>query len=127
MIQKSFTLAIKEFMAQTKEDHRNMTARAGMELARRVILKTPVDTGRARGSFMATIGAPASGQSGLIDPTGQNAIAAAISTYSRAPAFSNLWLTSNLEYILDLEYGSSRQAPQGMVRVSIAELESLFK
>lgn len=35
-----------------------------------------------------------------------------------------VWITSNLFYIIYLEHGSSRQAPNGMVAISLAEVES---
>ena len=34
------------------------------------------------------------------------------------------WITNNLFYVIYLEHGSSKQAPNGMVAISLAEVES---
>jgi hypothetical protein len=35
-----------------------------------------------------------------------------------------IWIYNNLPYIERLEFGHSQQAPLGMVRISIAEIET---
>lgn len=38
-----------------------------------------------------------------------------------------IWLNNNLPYIRRLEYGWSTQAPAGMVRVTLAEIQAFYK
>lgn len=94
-----------------------------------VIRMTPVDTGRAKGNWQCTIGAPASGQEQLSDSEG-----AMIATVPNEAGYK-VYLTNNVPYIQTLEYGRfgtgdgattkttrdgfSIQAPYGMVRISI--------
>lgn len=76
--------------------------------------------GRARGNWQCTIGAPFSGEdaSGSVMKA-QNAIP--------RRAGSVVYLTNNVPYIGKLEYDAhSRQAPNGMVRVSVALFEGVL-
>ena len=80
---------------------------------------TPVDTGRARGNWQCTIGSPFVGE----NDNGSNS--QIISTIPEH-AGSVVYLSNNLPYISALEYGHSKQAPAGMVRVSIARFGGLL-
>ena len=105
---------------------RNFRRALAMKVFSRVILRTPVDTGRARGNWQCTMGSPADGVLDAEDKTGAEAIARArdvsvgIGTDDRS-----IFLTNNLPYIEALENGHSGQAPQGMVAITVAEFEGL--
>lgn len=91
------------------------------EVFRRVILRTPVDTGRARGNWQVTIGAPSDL---TLDGTdgGRSAVLRAIETVRGWRLGSAaIYLTNNLPYIERLENGWSKQAPTGMVALTVAE------
>ena len=60
------------------------------------------------------------------DAQGQSTIDKGLAILTGLPAFSVVWLSNNLDYILFLEEGSSRQAPQGMVAVTVQELREMF-
>jgi len=85
-----------------------------------VIRKTPVDTGRARSSWNIAVGKPDLS----VAPVGG---ASQKSSNSKAAAFDNpdpyskVFITNNLDYIEFLEQGSSKQAPLGMVKVTVLE------
>jgi hypothetical protein len=93
---------------------------ATSEVFSNIIQMTPVDTGRARGNWQCTIGAPFVGQ----DDTGSDEqIQRTIPRHSG----SVVYLTNNVPYIGRLEYDAhSRQAPNGMVRVSVALFEGVL-
>ena len=93
-----------------------------MELSAKIIGATPVDTGRAKGNWQATIASPASGTLETNDPSGAAVIAKA-SIVAQAAAGGVFYLVNNLPYIRRLEYGYSSQAPAGMVRVTVQEFE----
>lgn len=103
----------------------------GFDLFRRIILKTPVDTGRARASWTIAINQP---DRSVADPgvhaeyqTGASSAAEAKATSVmaslQAGKYEPVWISNNLPYIEALEHGHSQQAPQGMVALSIAETE----
>lgn len=83
----------------------------------------PVDTGFARASFQAsTESMPA------IDPNATNKGGAAVSgfgdisaTIAGATLGQTLYLGWTAAYILPLEYGHSKQAPQGFARIAAAQ------
>lgn len=78
---------------------------------------TPVNTGWARNNWVATIGAPNTGVVMVKDKTGAFAMQSASVVSVSAPG--NVWyLTNNVAYINRLEYGYSKQAPKGMVRLA---------
>ena len=97
-----------------------------LDLLRRVVLKTPVDTGRARGNWQVGIGEI---PDGILDRTAdpQAIIAAAEKKLEQLGFGEIVWVANNLEYVTFLEDGSSQQAPAGMLRLSLAELETIFK
>jgi hypothetical protein len=80
---------------------------------------TPVDTGRARGNWQCTIGAPFVGES---ETGSDEQIQGAIPHR----AGSVVYLTNNLPYIQRLEYGYSSKSPNGMVRINVARFEGLL-
>lgn len=85
-----------------------------LQLQKRVTEMTPVRTGRARANWFLAEGAPR-----LETTTGT-----AVLTYS-AEQFTGesvIYLTNSLPYIVPLEYGHSGQAPNGMLRIAIAEI-----
>ena len=92
---------------------------------RRVILRTPVDTGRARSNWFCTVGTPSTETT----ETDRAAVSEATQTVSRQwkpESGSAIFLTNNLPYIETLERGrvgnkGSMQAPQGMVKITLAE------
>lgn len=99
---------------------------AGLMIFERVILRTPVDTGRARANWQATVGQPAEGQLELFDPSGSGAVAGAqAAALGWNLAAGSLFLANNLPYIEPLENGWSQQAPAGMVRLTLMEFQEL--
>ena len=103
---------------------RRFTDEIAVDLWSRIILRTPVDIGIARGGWIASLGEPSEFSPIRIDKEGSATIAEAIAVLSptRNP-FEPLFLSNNVIYIQPLEDGHSRiQAPQGMVAVSLEEV-----
>ena len=96
------------------------------EFLKRVIAKTPVDEGRARGGWMSYLlanGQPVNG--GGSSPA---AIAEGINASSFTERFRRseqfIILLNAVEYIVILEFGHSGQAPAGMMRLTFRELQA---
>lgn len=75
--------------------------------------------GNSRNNWHVTVGAPFVGE----DATGT---AAKILAAIPRQAGSVVYLTNNVDYIQRLEYGHSQQAPNGMVRQSVALFEGVL-
>ncbi len=88
-----------------------------------IVKRTPVDTGRAKGNWQASIGRPDRGQTSALDKSGSATVNKASSVVSSLKLGHVFYLSNNLPYITDLENGTSKQAPHGMVRLTVAEYE----
>jgi len=101
-----------------------------IELFGSVIKMTPVDTGRAKGNWQCTIGSAAMSEITRNDGSKKDSLSGSIA-YEEViktvpPAGNVVWLANNVPYIRKLEYGSSNQAPGGMVRVSMDRFGAIF-
>jgi len=100
-----------------------------------IIKRTPVDTGRARGGWIATLGTPST--SSPVSVSG-DPLTKADKVANRAVG-KVYYLANSVVYIGVLEYGGfpnpsktghmtkggfSRKAPAGMLRVSLSEIKS---
>lgn len=92
-----------------------------LDLLRRIVFKTPVDTGRARGNWQTSTSGSSDSEVPPMDPISAGAIVIA-----SAQPYGVITLFNNVKYIRKLEDGSSQQAPLGMVKVSVAEAEAQF-
>jgi len=87
--------------------------RVGLDLLDRIIRRTPVDTGRARGNWQVSLGSPAGGVLETNDKGGQDARRrgkAVLDAYAASAAasgnpFTVIWLSNNLPYVVVLEEG----------------------
>lgn len=95
------------------------------ELFNSVILDTPVKHGRARGNWQTHEGQPTSGVVERVDPNGSQAMAEVQQNLGEGD--TTVFLTNNLPYAKPLEYGSSKQAPEGMVRKNVARITRIVQ
>ena len=134
----SFSLDIRKFAEKSAANTNDVIAGTCLDLSRRIILRTPVDTGQARWNWQASISNPATGKLSGNDKSGAKRISEVSVTSANAPG-NIFFLTNNMPYINKLEYGGypspsstgktasgySTQAPSGMVRVTIREFNSI--
>ena len=116
-----FALQVENWEQRTTEELRTIMRKVALELFTRVIMRSPVDTGRFRGNWQVEIGSPASGVLDRFDVSGSEAISEATSVVERWEGDTAIFLVNNLPYAMRLEDGWSGQAAQGMVRVTLQE------
>lgn len=88
-----------------------------------VVLRTPVDTGRARANWQPKATTPASNTLPAPTTPGEGANAALQRAQAVAAAYkgnTSLYLTNNLPYIGALNRGHSKQAPANFVQAAIS-------
>lgn len=90
-----------------------------------IVKRTPVDTGRLRGNWQAQINTPPLGTTTTDDRSGGKANAGAKREVGIAKIGDSIYFTNNLPYAGVIEDGSSKQAPQGMVKVTVAEFKQI--
>lgn len=97
------------------------------EMARLIIQDTPVQTGRARANWQAGLNQASEDVLELIDPSGENAVARVREVLADMKPGDSFVLVNNLPYAGELEDGSSRQAPHGMLKRNLAKWPGLLK
>lgn len=98
----------------------------GMQLLRGIVNMHPVLTGRARGNWQVTFGAAASGELDPWPSSAQEVIDRGQAVVDSITTLGAVYLTNNVPYISELEKGSSTQAPQGMVQVTLDRVGAQF-
>lgn len=118
----SFESQLNAFVSGTEKKVERTVRAVKLELFRSVILDTPVDTGRARGNWQATLDNPATEE--IENESMSVALAGVAANLGKVNDVS--FLANNLPYIEELEDGSSKQAPAGMVRRNMARVQRLI-
>jgi hypothetical protein len=104
---------LKAFNRSVKKAARDLPAeqsvllqkKIAFEGMRRVVQKTPVDTGRARGNWQTTIGRLPLGELEVEDKTGTVAITSGVAALAKLPPYQIVYIGNNVSYILVLEQG----------------------
>ena len=97
------------------------TRKIALEVFRRVVERTPVDTGRAKGNWQPSVNAQLEGALEEVDPGGATVMSKIESEIAGTQPGDMIFLVNNLPYIIRLEEGDSTQAPQGMVAITLLE------
>jgi len=122
-----FIIDLKRFGKVTRKETETIFKKIALDLDSRVVYSTPVDTGRARGNWYPSIGNPSNNvEAERFDKVGLSTVSLIVSTVAEAKLGDVIWLTNNVKYIDTLEKGNSKQAPQGMVSVNVAEVAAFY-
>lgn len=111
-----FSMPISDLIGNVQEDVEQTVRKAALGVFSDVIKRSPVDTGRFRANWRfaegeADTGTTDSTDAGLAQAAANTALTAQIGT---------VWnFTNSLPYAERLEFGHSKQAPSGMVRLAI--------
>lgn len=147
-----FSLNVDRFIEKTKADADKVVRLLALQALRSVVMKSPVDTGRFRANWMVGVGDFSAKTSEAFDLDGERAIAAGMGVINNVKAGQVVYIYNNLPYGPVLEYGLypnppmygswdrktksmvikslngfSRQAPAGMVRITLRELSGAMR
>lgn len=98
-----------------------------LEVAQRIVRRTPVRSGRARGNWQVSIGGPPTRETGKLDKSGRRTMNLINTQVERWRSGLRLFLVNLVPYINRLEHGWSKQAPQGMIKITTAEIPQLTR
>lgn len=110
--------------AEIKTGVERTVRKAALRADQVAVTTTPVDTGRAKGNWVPTVGAPYFGPERPEDKSGQAVLdecQRVVATY-RSPdsdTLGSIFLTNGVPYIVRLDNGWSKKAPRGMSRFAI--------
>lgn len=90
--------------------------KTALELQSMMIEKSPVDTGRFKGNWQAGVGAVNAGTDETANSDALGRTAAVLQGWKPGQTIN---LTNSMPYATRLENGWSKQAPTGMVRLSV--------
>jgi len=139
MASMSFSMQIAEFISKTKANQDLLVRAITMKVDNKLVQRSPVGDakywkhkpppgytgGRFRANWQLSIGSPSAGVRDLIDKDGSATIAAHGSTISAAKAGDVIYLVNNLPYAKRIEEGWSRQAPVGVVMLTVVEFRTI--
>jgi hypothetical protein len=127
----TFSLDIEKFAEKAGLQAQTAMRLIVLHMFNSIVVKTPVDTGRAKGSWTVSLYTfPNSFDEGLdkskkgkMSAEKEWEISKATSDFSGE---GSIYLGSNLNYMPNLEYGPNRskQAPQGMVRTTLTDFQN---
>ena len=123
--QGSFAESLAAFVEQTKEAIDDVFREVVIEIGTSVIRLSPVDTGRFKGNWQFTVGAPSNQSIDTFDKAGHETIATLVAEVSKLEAGQVAYIVNNLVYGVPLEYGHSDQAPAGMVQITLARFQQI--
>lgn len=125
--QGGFAESLAAFAEQTKEAIDDVFREVVIEIGTSVIRLSPVDTGRFKGNWQFTVGAPSNQSIDTFDKAGHETIAALVAEVSKLEAGQVAYIVNNLVYGVPLEYGHSDQAPAGMVQITLARFQQIVE
>lgn len=125
---KQFAVRMRGQATRIPDRADQITRQIALAADRTLVMATPVDTGRARANWQASLGAPATGTINAEPGRGASVgvataqAGAVIAGYQGGPNAA-IFLTNNLPYIVPLNDGHSKQQPEGFVERALAVVE----
>lgn len=95
-----------------------------LDLFRAIKLRSPVLTGRFRANWNVSYGVPNTATSKSTSP---GRIDAQINRSAKLPLGGTIYMSNGLPYAEKLEYGYSRKAPRGMIRITTIEFNDYVR
>lgn len=122
----TFSSDLNAFNKKTNNNIEKVLRGTALSLFTQVIIRSPVDTGALRGNWQTNLKKPKTSTIDRLDPAGSSAINEAKSITDRLAVGGNVFMTNNLPYAKIIEEGSSSQAPNGMVRITVLEFRRVI-
>ena len=126
--------AVAEHNRLLRENPDNLTKagrlRGGLKVNDSMDIKAPpgYTGGRFRGNWQVSFDSPSQGETGRIDKSGGETLAAGNLMIEQFKVGTKaVYFCNNVPYAYRLEFGHSKQAPNGMVRVTAADALKLFE
>lgn len=121
---QSFSLNIKAWCDKAKDRADLVVRKVALDVGSRVVMRSPVDTGRFRANWQYGVGQPNPTVTETFDKDGSAAIARITAGSATAKLGDVIYVSNSLPYALRLEAGWSQQAPAGMVGLTVQEFQA---
>jgi hypothetical protein len=144
MARAKWSLPIDKYVEAAKGDLNKACRKVGFAMLAKVMVRSPVDTGRFRGNWMIGVevmpataitpdGIGPGRQPGDPPLAGAPSGAAvdgavinnALSALGQFKLGQTIWIINNVPYAVALEQGHSKQAPAGVVKITVQEFGAI--
>lgn len=126
-LEGSFAAQLHEFADMVQQDADEVFQIVATEVGQSVINLTPVDTGRALSNWNAGINAPDDVYRQTEDPLDSKTSARLAGEFQSLKFGDTAYITNATPHVPFLEYGSSKQAPNGMIRITLARFNNIVQ
>lgn len=126
---KQFNLQLNKEIADTDEKIEDAIGLIAMDSLRGIVMKSPVDTGRFRGNWIVSKNSFNNTTNQITDKSGGPTInkgSQVIQSFNYKKDHSII-IQNNLPYANRLENGWSKQAPNGMVALTLSEMQRKYR
>lgn len=124
---KQFDKELKKASNKIKDAIEKTLRATAVDMFSKIILRTPVDTGRLRGNWQASVQNPILSELDTTSKTGNETIATGktnINTYKLDD--KSIWFSNNLPYAVVIEDGGVNRRPYGMVKTTLKIFEPVL-
>ncbi len=126
-LEGSFAAQLQAFGELVQKEADEVFQIVATEVGQSVINLTPVDTGRALSNWNAGINAPDDVYRETEDPLDDRTSARLAAEFGALKFGDTAFITNATPHIPFLEYGSSKQAPNGMTRITLARFNNIVQ
>lgn len=120
-----FMDVINGWIEETEQKIDDVLQTVVLQLGKTLVTLSPVDTGRFKGNWQLSIDSTTSASLLREDPDGYATLADMASKVNSFTAGQIAYLQNHVLYGHDLEYGSSKQAPDGVVRITAMRFQRI--
>jgi hypothetical protein len=121
----SFALDVSKWVEKAKDRGDLVLRKVALDVGQSVVQMSPVKTGRFRANWYPGIGYAQTITTAETDTTGGKSIARITGLQQSMFAGQVVFISNSLPYSVRLENGSSKQAPNGMVRVTVERFQGI--
>ncbi|MFB1482269.1 HK97 gp10 family phage protein [Corallococcus sp. RDP092CA] len=122
-----FSKQVQAFVKASEARANEVVRKAALGILANVVTASPVDTGRFRGNWQVGLGERPAGTVDAEDKDGSGTVSREGAKLEGVKLGDTLYVTNNLPYGRRLEFGWSDQAPKGMVRVTLAQVNEILE
>lgn len=119
----SFAADVRRFALSTRIRSDQVVRKVTIDLTSDLVRMTPVDTGHARSNWFFGF-QPVVAQDNTNSKNGGPSVRRGLEFAKDLKGGAVFYISNSVEYIMVLEFGHSKQAPQGMARITAARWQA---
>ena len=122
----TFTLKLQQFQDKTAIQADQWVRQVALDVWGRLIIRSPVDTGRFRANWMLSIDTPAEGSFEVAGTSGNPEPPPPTPGIQPGQGAGHvIWISNNVPYANFLEFGTDRMPARGMVGLTVMEFAGI--